>query len=84
MVERWAGKISLAPFDQNTAAHTSRKDTHTEELPYIIPKHTSGPLLQGPGEAAWDKAGWPLLLHTPHVTPRPGSSWAGGPQRDPR
>lgn len=29
----WARKISLAPFDQNRAAHTSCKDTHTEDAP---------------------------------------------------
>lgn len=31
--KRWARKISLAPFDQNIAAHTSCEDTHTEKLP---------------------------------------------------
>lgn len=33
MAERRARKISLAPFDENIAAHTSCKDTRTEKLP---------------------------------------------------
>lgn len=49
MTERWARKISLAPFNQNIAAHTSREDTHTEKLSHTIRKSTSGPRLAGAG-----------------------------------
>lgn len=79
MEERWARKISLAPFDQNTAAHTSCKDTHTETLPLHHPKNTSGPLLAGAGLGALQrllgaKQNGPRPLH--RLCPGPGSSQA--------
>lgn len=79
--ERWARKISLALLDQNRMGHTSRKDTHKEELPQCHQKKTH--LAHGWQGPAWALrgpmgAGSAELLHMPRV-PRQGQAPRGSP-----
>lgn len=67
------GKSVWLPFDQNIAAHTSCKDTHTEKLPSSLRSSTSGPRLAGPGPGAPGR-----LLACP--TPRAASTQASARQ----
>lgn len=65
----WARKISLAPFDQNIAAHTSCEDTHTEEAPPTPSEKThlarcwQGPALGPRGRLLGAARGRPGLPH---------------------
>lgn len=87
MVQRWARKLSLAPFDENIAAHTSCKDTHAEKRPCVIQKNASGPLLAAPGLGALGK----LLgakrggccWHTPPACPPHPPNTGPGPSASP-
>lgn len=87
MVQRWARKLSLAPFDENIAAHTSCKDTHAEKRPCVIRKNASGPLLAAPGLGALGK----LLgakrggccWHTPPACPPHPPNTGPGPSASP-
>ena len=75
----------LAPFDHNTAAHTSREDTHTETLPVHHPRKHIWPVagragLGGPREGGWlvhSKVAL-VVAHAPLPAPtRRGPSPAG-------
>lgn len=77
MVQRWARKLSLAPFDENIAAHTSCKDTHAEKRPASSGKtHLARcwrRLASGPRASCWVQSGVAAAgahpLRAPH-TPR--------------